>query len=113
MSVDFEARAPNASVSDGFLIALPAEVIEHLVEAVAARVLARLGGQRDGRTWFDVEGAADYLAMPVERLRKLIGRRAIPFHQEAPGHRISPNRSDLDGCGWRPLVTPREEARRR
>ena len=76
---------------------LPDAIIDLIAERLAAIVLRRLAEQgSNGRAWFDVEGAADYLAMPVERLRKLIGRRAIPFHQEAPGHRVFLSRPDLD-----------------
>jgi excisionase family DNA binding protein len=46
--------------------------------------------------WMNVETAAAYLDCTPERLRKLIARREIPFHQEAPGCRIFFRRQELD-----------------
>jgi excisionase family DNA binding protein len=43
-----------------------------------------------------IETAARYLDAPVERLRKLKERRAIPFSQEAPECRVHFSRSALD-----------------
>jgi excisionase family DNA binding protein len=83
-------------VSDLF-VSLPEEVVEALVEQVADLVLKRLGEQaKDGRVWLSVEHAAAYLDLPAERLRKLIGRRELPFYQEAAGHRILLNARELD-----------------
>jgi excisionase family DNA binding protein len=46
--------------------------------------------------WMNVETAAAYLDSSVERLRKLVARRQIPFVQEGPGCRVFFRRSDLD-----------------
>jgi excisionase family DNA binding protein len=87
-------------VSDAFTIALPPELLEQVVDAVAARVLERLESQLSpGRAWpewMNVETAANYLDVSPERLRKLQARREVPFHQEAPGCRVLYGRSDLD-----------------
>jgi hypothetical protein len=76
-------------------VPVPLTLDEEALAAIAAALPAR-DGRGDGRVWFDVDGAADYLSMPAERLRKLVGRRAIPYHQEAPGCRIFFSRTDLD-----------------
>ena len=71
--------------------------LDQLVERIADLVLARLNEEREsGSPWMDVSGAAAYLGVPVERIRKLIAGRRIPFHQERPGSRISFHRAELD-----------------
>jgi excisionase family DNA binding protein len=69
-----------------------------LAERVAELVAHRLERQIvDARSpWFDVEGAADHLSCSTERLRKLVQRRQVPFHQERAGGRIFFNRNELD-----------------
>jgi len=46
--------------------------------------------------WLDVERAAEYLGCSSERIRKLIARHQIPFHQERAGGRIFLHRRELD-----------------
>jgi excisionase family DNA binding protein len=46
--------------------------------------------------WMSITTAAAYLDVKVQRLRKLIAARAIPYVQEAPACRIFFSRSDLD-----------------
>lgn len=68
-----------------------------LATRVAELVLARLEESRTpAASWFDLEHAAEYLGWSPERLRKLVQRRAVPFHQERRGARISFNRQELD-----------------
>jgi excisionase family DNA binding protein len=63
-----------------------------------AVIAAQLGRDRDAwPEWMSVETASRYLDAPVERLRKLQARRAIPYHQEGPGCRVFFRRADLDG----------------
>jgi excisionase family DNA binding protein len=46
--------------------------------------------------WMNVTTAAAYLDVSVQRLRKLVATKQIPFVQEAPACRIFFSRSDLD-----------------
>lgn len=46
--------------------------------------------------WMNVETAAKYLDCTPERIRKLVARREIPYHQEAPGCRIFFRRQELN-----------------
>jgi excisionase family DNA binding protein len=46
--------------------------------------------------WMNVETAARYLDVSVERLRKLKDSGSVPFVQERPGARVFHNRDDLD-----------------
>jgi excisionase family DNA binding protein len=79
-------------------ITVPAEAIEVIVEMTVERVRAELGDRGDEAwpEWMSVPTAARYLDISEERLRKLIGRRQVPFYQEGPGCRISFCRSELD-----------------
>ena len=82
-------------------VALSAEAIDALADAVAARLHDRLGDQRgaaDDR-WLTSREAAAYLGMTVAALHKLTAARAIPFEQAGPGCRCYFRRADLDR--WR------------
>lgn len=46
--------------------------------------------------WMNVDTAASYLDCTPERVRKLVARREIPYHQEAPRCRIFFRRQELD-----------------
>jgi excisionase family DNA binding protein len=78
---------------------LPPEVFELLVAEAAARAVATLEqhAKEHEPGWLDVHGAAGYLSVSEERIRKLVQRRSIPFSQEAPGCRIFFERQALDG----------------
>jgi excisionase family DNA binding protein len=71
------------------------------VDALATRIadiLAdRLGiPSQPSSPWLDVDRAAEYLCCSAHRVRKLVQRGAIPFHQERSGGRIFFNRRELD-----------------
>jgi excisionase family DNA binding protein len=66
-----------------------------LVDRIAAEVAVRLAAPASS-PWLDVNGAAEYLACSPERIRKLIARREIPYHQEGPGSRVFFNKGELD-----------------
>ncbi len=66
-----------------------------LVERIAAEVAARIGAPETS-PWLDVAGAAEYLSCSPERIRKLVARREVPFHQERPGGRIFLHKRELD-----------------
>src|SRR5437660_1480530 len=64
--------------------------VSALAELVAALVVEGLGERATSSSpWLDVERAAAYLGWSTERVRKLVQRRSIPFHQEKPGARVS------------------------
>ena len=87
----------TASVSKPFAVRLDPATVEELVELVAARVLERLTQTTsNGSPWLTVVEAAAYLHISEGRLRKLIQRRAVPFHQEAPRARILLRRDELN-----------------
>jgi excisionase family DNA binding protein len=83
--------------------AVEALAAERVTEALAA---LDLGGER-WPAYLTVPEAAAYLGVTVERVRKLIARRAMPVVQEAPGHRVTLARSDLDAL----MLEWRQEAR--
>jgi excisionase family DNA binding protein len=58
--------------------------------------------------WMNLETAAAYLDSSPERIRKLVARREIPYHQEAPGCRLSFKRHDLDQHMRTQRIEPRE-----
>jgi excisionase family DNA binding protein len=69
--------------------------------ALAARVLELVRDQlacpaEPWPDWMNVDTASRYLDCTSERLRKLVARRQIPYHQDAPGCRIFFHRPDLD-----------------
>ena len=71
-------------------------VPEALIDQVAEVVLSRMASVQSWPEWMSVETAARYLDVPVERIRKLKDRGALPFYQEAPGCRVFFRRSELD-----------------
>lgn len=70
------------------------------LDVIAGRVAAILRVeqpiQTDVPAYFDTKAAAVYLGCSEQRVRKLIARRKVPFHQEAVGCRITFARHDLD-----------------
>ena len=82
-------------------VALSAEALDALADAVAARLDERRAKQRDAADdrWLTTREAAAYLGMTVAALHKLTAARAIPFAQAGPGCRCYFRRVDLDG--WR------------
>src|SRR4051794_30291472 len=70
-------------------------LVERIVKLLVADPLF-LALADGGSPWMDVEGAAQYLACSPDRVRKLISRRAVPFHQEQRGGRVFLHRRELD-----------------
>jgi excisionase family DNA binding protein len=71
-----------------------AELARHIAFLVAEHLSQTVG--QTAATWVDVKGAALHLNCSAERVRKLVQRGAIPFHQERRGGRIFFNRRELD-----------------
>jgi excisionase family DNA binding protein len=68
---------------------------------LAARVLELLHAElarsvEPWPDWMSIETASRYLDCTIERLRKLVARHQIPYHQDGPGCRIFFHRPDLD-----------------
>jgi excisionase family DNA binding protein len=86
-------------VSDRLAIPLPPELLDRLVDAVAARVLDRHALQANHAgwpSWMSVLTAARYLDVSEERIRKLVTRNEIPYSQQEAGCRIFFDRLALD-----------------
>jgi excisionase family DNA binding protein len=63
------------------------------IEAIAARV-AELVGNQHASPWLNTEGAAEYMACPVSRVRKLTMTGQLPSYKEG-GRRLY-KRTELD-----------------
>jgi excisionase family DNA binding protein len=76
-------------------------VIEDIADRVASAVVSRLTASqdRDEGEWLDSRGAAEYLGVHRDTLRKLAAERTIPAHQDGRGCKLFFRRSDLDK--WR------------
>jgi excisionase family DNA binding protein len=76
-------------------------VIEDLAARVAAAVLAQLAAAQstEAHEWLDSRGAAEYLGVHRDTLRKLAAERTIPSHQDGPRSKLFFKRSELDD--WR------------
>ncbi len=79
------------------------ELLDFWTDLAAERALQKLEargaltqGPPDFDKWIDSKEAADYLAISVADLHKLTAARAIPFEQEAPGHKCFFKRSQPD-----------------
>lgn len=80
------------------VVSIPADQLDQLVDLVAARLADRLEPPTPTwPEWMSIETASRYLDCSVERLRKLVARNQIPFHQEGPRTRVFFNRFDIDG----------------
>jgi excisionase family DNA binding protein len=80
-------------------LVIPDAVVEALAIAVSERLLPALRAAGEAERWPEwmaIETAARYLDVSPQRLRKLVSRREIPFHQEDKGCRILFRRGDLD-----------------
>lgn len=80
-------------------VSVPDSVVEEIIDAVTQRVLDALALKEQADhwpKWMSVDTAARYLDVSPERVRKLVARRELPFHQEGRGCRVLFSRSDLD-----------------
>lgn len=88
--------APGAvgTGDDDLLVVLVDRLVERIAIAVASRLATPSDHQQ--REWFDSRGAAEYLGVHRDTLRKLAAERAIPSEQDGPGCKLFFRRSDLD-----------------
>lgn len=80
-------------------------LLGRLADLVADRVLGMLmasDGTHD--EWLDARGAAEYLGVHRDTLRKLAAGRSIPTHQDRPGCKLYFRRDELDA--WRKSSPP-------
>ena len=73
-------------------------IAERIADAVAVRIAQRAERWRLPE-WLDSRGAAEYLGLHPDTVRKLAAERAIPAEQDGPGCKLFFLRSDLDE--WR------------
>jgi excisionase family DNA binding protein len=93
-------------------------LLDHLLGRLADLVVERLMESAPGGTcdqacdWMDARGAAEYLGLHRDTVRKLAAQRAIPAHQDGPRCKLYFRRDELDY--WRrsarPTRTPRLRA---
>ncbi len=75
-------------------------IVAHLADLVAERLAARLAvPSRQVDEWLDTRGAAEYLGVHRDTVRRLAAERTVPSEQEGPGCKLFFRRSDLDE--WR------------
>jgi excisionase family DNA binding protein len=73
------------------------ELVEEIAARVRDEVLAELkSDEPTWPEWMAVAQAARYIGASEERVRKLIGRRAIPYYSEGKGCRQFLRRRELD-----------------
>lgn len=76
------------------------ELLGHLADLVAERLAVRLvPGAPTADEWLDTRGAAEYLGVHRDTVRRLASERAVPSEQEGAGCKLYFRRSDLDA--WR------------
>ena len=101
------ARSTNAVLS----VALDDQTIADIASRVAEEIRATLRDTtgEDGQwpAWMDIETAARFLDVSVERLRKLVARREIPFAQASEGRRVFFGQRELDAWMQAQVRQPR------
>jgi len=90
--------------------ALIDQILCRLAELVVDRLMERTQVQSNDHAsaWLDARGAAEYLGVHRDTLRKLATQRAIPTHQDGPGCRLYFRRDELDE--WRRSSRPARTA---
>lgn len=93
-----ESTAPADPEAVELRLLIQGEQVSALAAFVASlvRAHAQPPGSDSWPEWMNVDTAAGYLDCTPERIRKLVARREIPYHQEAPGCRIFFRREELD-----------------
>jgi excisionase family DNA binding protein len=96
-------NAGNAPSTDPDLID---QLLGRLADLVIDRLINRAEADGNDRVaqWLDVRGAADYLGIHPDTLRKLAAQRSIPTHQDGPRCKLYFRRDELDE--WRLASKP-------
>jgi len=86
-------------MTEPITIEIPAELVESIARRAAEIAAERSSNRADGwAEWMNVETAACYMDVSVERVRKLIARKALPSYSEGKGCRRFLRRSEIDAC---------------
>jgi excisionase family DNA binding protein len=96
-SVPQQSPAEAANPLNGLVVD---ELLGNFADLIADRVLARIAAdqeQRDG--WLDTRGAADYLGVHRDTIRRLAAEGVIPAQQAGVGCKLYFRRDDLKD--WR------------
>ena len=96
----------SISLDDDAINAIAVRIAEILRTAEARRD----AGDEPSSEWMGVPGAAQYLGISQERVRKLVARRAVPYVQEGHGHRVFFSRRALDEWMLSHLIPERNAA---
>lgn len=98
------ARAEAASGDSN--PALIDQILGRIADLVVDRLMERANAQSSDHVsaWLDARGAAEYLGVHRDTLRKLAAQRAIPTHQDGPGCKLYFRRDELDE--WRRTARP-------
>jgi len=96
----------TAATTDDSDRALLDQILGRLAELVVDRLMAHTEAQTNDHAsaWLDARGAAEYLGVHRDTLRKLAAQRAIPTHQDGPGCKLYFRRDELDE--WRRSARP-------
>lgn len=86
------------------------QILGRLADLVVDRLMERADANSSDQTsaWLDARGAAEYLGVHRDTLRKLAAQRAIPTHQDGPGCKLYFRRDELDE--WRRTTRPMRAA---
>jgi excisionase family DNA binding protein len=89
---------------------VPAELLDALADAVAARLSSQLrtllaAHAPAGSPWLDLDGACAYLGFSRDALYKLTAAGAIPCRKKAGGQGLRFHRAELDA--WMQQAYPR------
>jgi excisionase family DNA binding protein len=91
-------QAPTGAAMNEPVIDL---LLDRLADLIAERLAVRLSENEEHAAdeWIDARGAADYLGVHRDTIRKLAAERAIPVHQDGPRCKLFFCRAELDD--WR------------
>jgi excisionase family DNA binding protein len=91
-------------------VGIPPDLIDQVLGRLADLVVDRLIQRNTASTaedtgeWLDARGAADYLGMHRDTLRKLAAQHAVPAHQDGPRCKLYFRKDELDE--WRRSAGP-------
>jgi excisionase family DNA binding protein len=82
------------------------QILGRLADLVLDRLMQQSAASTDDATggWMDTRGAAAYLGIHRDTVRKLAAQRAIPTHQDGPRCKLYFRRDELDE--WRRSARP-------
>jgi excisionase family DNA binding protein len=96
----------TATAAGGSDHALIDQILSRFADLVIDRLMERIEAKTGNHAseWLDARGAAEYLGVHRDTLRKLAAQRAIPTHQDGPGCKLYFRRDELDE--WRRSARP-------